>query len=169
MNDRIGECHICESLVATTSGDTRTIWQDEHWLLRHAAAPYGVAGWTTLYTKRHVAGISYFNDAEAESFGPTLRRLELALEQVTGALRVYTAAMGESSPHFHGHLVPRMAETPGNASAWGVFDLGRRARLGEVWVDPDLVHRIIDELQVRLAQTKANESPCNDNDNDIAV
>ena len=65
-----------------------------------------------LISQRHVAGPAHFDDREAASFGPTLRHLERTLEELTGALRIYTAAMGESHPHFHCHMVPRYAETP---------------------------------------------------------
>ena len=33
----------------------------------------------------------------------------------------YTAAMGESHPHFHAHMVPRYATMPRDAKAWSVF------------------------------------------------
>ena len=70
-----------------------------------------MAGWLTLQTRRHVPEPAAFSDAEAASFGPTLRFFESVLRDITGALRIYTVAMGESFPHFHGHLVPRYAET----------------------------------------------------------
>ena len=85
-------------------------------------------------TRRHVGGPAHFDDAEAASFGPTLRHLQRVLEETTGALRIYTAAMGESHPHFHAHMVPRTPQMPKDAKAWGVFDLQRAAGAGEITV-----------------------------------
>ena len=71
---------------------------------------------------------------------------------MTGALRIYTAAMGESFPHFHGHMVPRYAQMPDDAKAWQVFDLQRRSNAGEVTVDAAEVERIIAAYRERLAE-----------------
>jgi diadenosine tetraphosphate (Ap4A) HIT family hydrolase len=144
------QCRICAANVAELPHLNRAIWQDDQWLLRHARHPYGLPGWLTLYAKRHVAGIAHFSDEEATSFGPVLRRLEAELERVTGALRIYTVAMGESAPHFHGHLVPRYAGLPPEEATWNLFDFSRRASIGEVTVDESEVARIVDELQRRL-------------------
>jgi diadenosine tetraphosphate (Ap4A) HIT family hydrolase len=95
-----------------------------------------------LITRRHVPGPAAFDDREAASFGVTLRHLQRVLLEVTGALRIYTAAMGESSPHFHAHLVPRYATMPKDAKAWGVFDLQRAAAAKEIDVDEPAASRI---------------------------
>jgi diadenosine tetraphosphate (Ap4A) HIT family hydrolase len=131
------DCGVCASLRSA-----RPLWEDDLWHVRHIDAPWGVAGWMMLIAKRHVGGPAHFDDAEARSFGPLLRRLERTLEEVTGALRVYTAALGESSPHFHCHMVPRYRQMPKDAKAWGVFDLQRAALAGEVSVDGAEVARI---------------------------
>jgi diadenosine tetraphosphate (Ap4A) HIT family hydrolase len=104
-----------------------------------------------LISRRHVAGPAHFNDREAESFGPALRHFERVLENVTGALRVYTAAMGESSPHFHAHMVPRYATMPKDARAWGVFDLERAAKAGEISVDLAEIARVSGAYRAALA------------------
>lgn len=70
----------------------------------------------------------------AKSFGLALRHFEGLLEEVTGALRIYTAALGEGSPRFHAHMVPRYASMPKDARAWGVFDLERAAKAVEIAV-----------------------------------
>jgi diadenosine tetraphosphate (Ap4A) HIT family hydrolase len=106
--------------------------------VRPAPAPAGVPGWMMMISRRHVAGPAHFDDAEARAFGLALRHFERVLEQVTGALRVYTAAMGESSPHFHAHMVPRTPTMAKDAKGWGVFDLERAAKAGEIAVDDDV-------------------------------
>src|SRR6185369_15958604 len=118
-------CGVCAALVAS-----RPLFENDLWHVRHVDPPHGVAGWMMLVSRRHVAGPAHFDDREAASFGPTLRHLERVLEEVTSALRIYTAAMGESHPHFHCHMVPRYAEMPKGAKAWGVFDLQRAAGAG---------------------------------------
>ena len=134
-------CAVCASLV---DPGTRPIFENELWHVRHIGAPVGVAGWMMLISQRHVGGPAHFDDREAQSFGPTVRHLSRVLEEVSGALRIYLAAMGESSPHFHGHLVPRYPSMPRDAKAWGVFDLQRAAAAGEVVVAEAEVTRIVD-------------------------
>ena len=64
---------------------------------------------------------------DAAHFGVTPREAEVmdpqqrVLLEVTGALRIYSAALGESSPHFHGHLVPRFETTRNWAHQLAVF------------------------------------------------
>src|SRR5262249_6937483 len=133
-------CAVC----ATLSGPGRVepLYEDELWHVRAASSPPGVPGWMMMISRRHVGGPAHFNDAEARVFGLALRHFERVLEEVTGALRVYTAAMGESSPHFHAHMVPRTATMPKDAKGWAVFDLERAARAGEITTDLDEARRL---------------------------
>ncbi len=140
------DCAVCRSLRVA-----RPLWEDERWHVRHIDAPWGVAGWMLLVSKRHVGGPAHFDDAEARAFGPLLRHLEKTLEEVTGALRIYTAALGESSPHFHCHMVPRYRAMPRDAKAWGVFDLQRAAQAGEVTIDAGDVARVESAYRDALA------------------
>jgi diadenosine tetraphosphate (Ap4A) HIT family hydrolase len=134
-------CAVCASLEGP--GRLEPVYEDALWHVRPAPSPPGVPGWMMMVSRRHVAGPAHFNDDEARSFGPSLRHFERVLEQVTGALRIYTAAMGESSPHFHAHLVPRLPAMPKDAKGWGVFDLERAARVGELDVDAGEVLRVV--------------------------
>lgn len=145
------DCGICRMVAAESGSPEDVIFEDGLWHLRHFGSPYGVPGWLMLITKRHVAGPWDFSDEEARSVGPTLRHLGQQLLEVTGALRVYTAWMGESWPHFHAHLVPRYASMPKDAKAWGVFDLQRAAGAGEIEVDVAEVARLTQLLRERLA------------------
>lgn len=148
-------CAVCASL----SGPERRepIYEDEHWHLRHDDAPSALPGWLMLIARRHVAGPAHFNDHEARSFGPTLRHISKLLEEETGALRIYTAALGESSPHLHAHLVPRYETMPNAARAWAAFDLQRAARAGEIPpADPAEVQRVCEALRRRLADFRGD-------------
>src|SRR5260221_14663600 len=105
-------CGVCASLAASSAA--MPIYEDDLWHVRHAE-PAGVPGWMLLITRRHVGGPAHFDDREAADLGPALRHFERTLERGTGALRIYTAAMGESHPHFHAHMVPRYATMPRDA------------------------------------------------------
>jgi len=148
--DAPSPCAVC----ATLSGPGRlpSVYEDALWHVRPAPSPPGVPGWMMMVSRRHVAGPAHFNDDEARAFGPALRHFERVLEEVTGALRVYTAAMGESSPHFHAHLVPRTAVMPKGARGWGVFDLERAARAGEIATDAPEVARVVAAYARALAE-----------------
>ena len=147
-------CRVCEINAGETPAIGGIVFENDLWLIRHAPPPYSVPGWMMLHAQRHVAGPAYFDDAEAANFGLALRHFECVLEQVTGALRIYTAALGESFPHFHGHMIPRYPEMPFGATAMAVFDLPRRAAAGEIRVD------VRDVERVTAAYTRAlRESP----------
>lgn len=139
-------CGVCQSLTSATP-----IWEDDLWHVRHLDPPHGLPGWMLLISKRHVQGPAHFNDDEARRFGPVLRHLEKVLEETTGALRIYTAALGESWPHFHAHMVPRYASMPKDAKAWGVFDLQRAAQAGEIAIDDAGAAKIIAAYRAALA------------------
>ena len=124
------ECGVCTSIAHPA----QPLFENDLWHVRHSAPPYGVAGWMMLITRRHVLSPAQFSDREAASFGPTLRHLQQTLLAVTGALRIYIAAMSESWPHFHCHLVPRYGAMPKDAKGWSVFDLQRAAAAGEITV-----------------------------------
>jgi diadenosine tetraphosphate (Ap4A) HIT family hydrolase len=140
-------CGICLSLHGP--GKEPALYEDALWHVR-PAAPAGVPGWMLLITRRHVAGPAHFDDREARAFGPALRHFERTLERVTGALRIYTAAMGESHPHFHAHMVPRYPTMPRDAKAWSVFDLQRAVGAGEVAIDLQAVARVAAAYQRAL-------------------
>lgn len=134
------ECGVCRKMK-TLSPDS-ILFENELWHVRATDPPTGVPGWMMLMTRRHVSGPAEFDDREAATFGLTLRHLQRVLLEVTGALRIYTAAMGESFPHFHAHMVPRYAAMPKDTKAWGVFDLQRAAAGGEIEIDEPRATRI---------------------------
>jgi diadenosine tetraphosphate (Ap4A) HIT family hydrolase len=138
-------CAICQ----WASGPN--LYEDDLWFIRHAE-PAGIPGWMMMISRRHVAGPAHFDDREAAAFGLSLRHFERVLEQVTGALRIYTAALGESYPHFHAHMVPRHQTMPREAKAWGVFDLERAVRSGELTVDRHEIERISAAYKRALAE-----------------
>jgi len=140
------DCKLCASLATATP-----LWSDSLWQLRPIDPPWGVAGWLMLVSQRHCPGPAHFTAEEERMFGPVLAHCSRALEKATGALRIYTAAMGESHPHFHAHMVPRYATMPRDAKAWSVFDLQRAVGAGEVSVDRAEVARVSEAYRQALA------------------
>ena len=141
-------CGINDGSVPTPHG---LLYQDDLWVVRHMPPPYAVAGWLILQTRRHCPEPAQFTDAEAASFGTMLRRCEGVLKEVTGAERIYTAALGEKVRHFHCHMVPRCEPAPRGAIGWDVFGLERRAAAGEFRVDAAEVGRIVKAFAARLS------------------
>lgn len=146
-----GSCAICK----TNSGDFPipggVVFENDLWLVRHLMPGRGVPGWMMVQSQRHVAGIAAFNDEEAANFGPAFRHFERVLEEVTGALRIYTASMNESAAHFHCHLVPRYESMPKGAVGWDIFDLFRASGAGEIEVDSVEADRLLDAYRTALA------------------
>lgn len=148
-------CAVCASLAGPDRREP--LYEDELWHVRHLAPPYALPGWMMMISRRHVAGPAHFNDREAAHFGPALRHFEKVLEEVTGALRIYTAALGESSPHFHAHMVPRYPTMPKGAIKWDVFDLLRAAEEGEIQRDEAEVQRVSEAYRSALLESPPPE------------
>ena len=147
-------CILCAALESE-----RPLWRNELWTVRHIEGPWGLAGWMQMVASRHVAGLAAMNDAEAASFGPTLRWLEKTLLDVTGAERIYTAALGELVPHLHVHMVPRYPTMPKDARGWAVFDLQRAAQAGELSVPRDQVEQVSEAYAGALSRSSIDDEP----------
>lgn len=141
-------CALCRSLAQADR--PAPLWHDALFELRHIDPPWGIAGWVMLVPRRHVPGPAFLDEREARHFGALLRHLQGKLQQVTGAERIYTAALGEAVPHLHCHFVPRLAQMPLGAKGWAVFDLQRAAQAGEVMIEAAEVARICAALQAAL-------------------
>ncbi len=145
-------CGICKTNAGVAPIAGGVIFENELWLVRHMS-PGRVPGWVMVQAQRHVPGIGHFDDRETANFGPAFRHFSKVIEEVSGALRVYVAAMGESFPHFHCHLVPRYQNMPKDASAWSVFGLLNDQ---DVPVDAAEVSRLTEAYREAL---KANPPP----------
>jgi len=141
-------CGVCSENSGETAMEHGVLWQTEHWMLHHSAAPYGVAGWLTLQARAHTRHAGEFSDGEAASWGPALRAACAALQAASGAARVYTAALGEMHPHFHCHLVPRAED---GVKGWPLFSQQAEAAAGRVVVDAARVAAICAAVKAALA------------------
>lgn len=146
------ECGVCRMLEGPRE---QVVYEDELWQVRPIGQPWGVPGWMLMIAREHVAGVAHFDERRAADLGPRLKYLESALEEVTGALRIYTAMLGETYQHFHAHMVPRSAEMPKGAKGWSVFDLERAARDGEIEIRDAEMLRVISEYRVLLSKRPA--------------
>lgn len=140
-------CGVCRALATV-----EPIFENDLWCVARMQPGIGIPGWVMVCSQRHTPGIAHLNDEEAANFGPAMRHFARTLEEVTGALRIYTAAMGESFPHLHAHLVPRYAKMPNDAKAWSVFDLHRATEQGEVAVDESEVAEVARRYREALAR-----------------
>lgn len=141
------ECKACAA-IANAANSPLLVYADELWVLRHSGSPYPAVGWMTLHARRHVANAAYFNDGEAADFGLIVRRISQALQEATGALRIYFASLSEATPHFHCHFVPRYEHGP---KQWKAFDDLARARDGMIEVDAARVQEVIRTVAAALA------------------
>lgn len=141
------DCVICDINLGRVEMPHGLLYQDDLWVVRLIEPPWGVAGWLVLQTRRHCPEPAMFTDAEAVSFGLVLRRFTAALRDVTGAARIYTAALGEKARHFHCHLVPRYEPPQGGALGWEVFALAGRAAAGQGVVPAAEVARLAEAFR----------------------
>ena len=150
----VAACGVCRVGANEEQVPGGVIWEDDRWLVRHAPAPYPLVGWLFFQTQRHVQGPAHFDDAEAKAFGPVLRHVSRALEQVSGAPRVYFVAFGESTPHMHAHLAPRYASLKPDEAAFGIADLYRNVSKGaRPAADSAKVLEIVDRLRDALKKS----------------
>ena len=150
-------CDVCHANAGEEPSHGGVIFANDLWFVRHSPLPAPLAGWMMLHPQRHVQGPAHFTDEEAANFGPLLRHLTHTLERVTGALRIYVVAFGESVPHMHAHLAPRYAKMPNDAVAWSLSDTFRQVAAGDLpGADQADVDRVIADYRAAL---EANPPP----------
>lgn len=117
------------------------IFEDDVWLLQ----PLGdVPGWAVLWLKRHANGIAELTDPELALLGPTLARVSSALQNATGAEKVYLQVYGEAASHFHVVFLARGAEV--EPSHRGPALLAN----GPAYADPAAARTAHDTVRARL-------------------
>lgn len=109
-------CRTCE-LVRRRDAGHAPLWdriqRTEYWDVVHALDS-ALPGWIVVAARRHVASLDELTEDEALELGRLLRRVSIALREVTGCVKTYVMQFAEhpQHPHVHFHVVPRMADMP---------------------------------------------------------
>ena len=85
---------------------TDQVYEDEYFTLE-AAGYCAVPGYLILRSKGPATSASAFGPEEAARYGVLYARALKAIEEATGADRVYTLVFAEMDRRFHVHLFPR--------------------------------------------------------------
>lgn len=118
-------CKICE-LIAKRDAGTAPLWdrmmRTAFWDVVHSYNT-SLPGWLVLVARRHIEAIHELTEAEALELGLLLRRVSVALQEITGCVKTYVIqfAEAEGHPHVHFHVVPRMADQPEERRSIMVF------------------------------------------------
>ena len=116
----------CYSCVTDATGQAlpprERVYDDGRWRVAHAVSST-LPGWLVVLPKRHVTSLAELTPAEAAALGPLLRRLSVALVELTGAVKTYVALFAEAEgfEHLHLHLVPRAADLPADRHGPRIF------------------------------------------------
>jgi histidine triad (HIT) family protein len=112
----VADCVICKH---ATEADW-IIFQNEHWIVRQSDET-NIPGYVLVEPRRHFLDMSFATPAEARSYGEVLAAAITAVREVAQPERVYTFSLGESTPHYHLHVIPRRADFPRAYTARGIM------------------------------------------------
>lgn len=109
-------CYSCEQQRASTRPPREEIVHTDHWRVAHAFNST-LPGWLVVVPTRHVLSFPDLTPAAADELGSLVRRMSLALAQVTGCVKTYLMQFSEAEgySHLHLHLVPRLPDHPESA------------------------------------------------------
>ena len=118
-------CLTCDLIRRRDQGEAPlwdSIHRTAHWDVVHSYNT-SLPGWLVLVARRHIEAIDELTDEEAAELGVLLRRTSAALRDITGCVKTYVMqfAEAEGHSHVHFHIVPRMADQPGNRRSVGIF------------------------------------------------
>jgi diadenosine tetraphosphate (Ap4A) HIT family hydrolase len=118
-------CKTCELLARRDTGDAPpwdSILRTPYWDVVHSFNS-ALPGWLVIVARRHMAAVDEMAEEEAVELGQLIRRVSIALREVTGCAKTYVAQFAESPdhPHVHFHIVPRMADMPDDHRGPDVF------------------------------------------------
>lgn len=110
------DCYSCE-LVTRRDGGTAPLWDSifrtRYWDVVHHFDTE-LPGWLVLVARRHIATVAELSEAEASEMGILIRKISLALKQVTDCQKTYVMQFADhpQHPHVHIHIAPRMKDQP---------------------------------------------------------
>lgn len=144
-----GACAIC-AMVADEPEDGWA-YEDESWVAGMLAG-LEIPGWIVLALRRHATETAPLSEDEAAALGTAIRRVSAAVEDVTGAERVYLQVYGEIERHWHLLISARGPEIPPEHRHVQFFVHRER------YVDPDEAQRVFEALRDTLAREQAGSA-----------
>ncbi len=98
------------------------IYEEGHWRVVHSYDS-SLEGWLCIVHTEKITRLSHMTPEDAAILGTLIRKLSIALERVTGAVKTYSIMFAESPKHpeVHFHIVPRMANQPEDRVGTKVF------------------------------------------------
>jgi diadenosine tetraphosphate (Ap4A) HIT family hydrolase len=120
--DLVSGCYACDQESAATLPPCEDVVHTDHWRVAHAFNST-LPGWLVLLPNRHVTSFTQLTQEAADELGGLVRRLGIALEEVTGCVKTYLMQFSEAEgfSHLHLHLVPRLPDHPVDARGPRVF------------------------------------------------
>lgn len=120
--DLVPGCYSCDQQAQAAPPPREDVVHTEHWRVAHAFNTT-LEGWLVIVPTRHVLAFAELSSATADELGGLVRRMSIALEQVTGCAKTYLMQFSEAEgySHLHLHLVPRGPDHPADALGPRVF------------------------------------------------
>lgn len=99
------DCALCQ----TDGGEV--LWRGAYWRLVAVNDP-GYPGYVRLIANRHVTELTWLAKPEREQLFKLVTAIEQHLRQHLQAKKFNHASLGNHTPHFHWHIVPRWQDDP---------------------------------------------------------
>src|SRR5690349_20999170 len=122
-DELVSGCFSCDQQAEGSLLPPRDdVVQTDHWRVA-TAFNSTLPGWLVVLPTRHVTSFTELSAEAADELGGLVRRLGLALEQVTGCVKSYLMQFSEADgfSHLHLHLVPWMADQPEDVRGPRIF------------------------------------------------
>ena len=120
-------CYTCELIDRRDAGKAPlwdSILRTEHWDIVHAYNT-SLPGWIVLVLRRHITALSELTESEAIELGSLIRKVSIALQEITSCTKTYVVQFAEQAehPHVHFHIIHRMADLPEEYTSTRIFNL----------------------------------------------
>jgi diadenosine tetraphosphate (Ap4A) HIT family hydrolase len=104
-------CYPCDQQATGSLPPREDVVHTGHWRVAHAFNST-LPGWLVLVPTRHVTSFSELTPEAADELGGLVRRVGIALDEVTGCVKTYLMQFSEAEgfAHLHLHLVPRLRD-----------------------------------------------------------
>jgi diadenosine tetraphosphate (Ap4A) HIT family hydrolase len=120
--DVVPGCFPCDQQALISPAPREDVVRTDHW---RVAVAFNVTlpGWLVVLPTAHLTSFTELSAEAADELGGLIRRLGIALEEVTGCVKTYLMQFSEAEgfAHLHLHLVPRLADHPADARGPRVF------------------------------------------------